>query len=478
MTLLVTRHEGITALLALSEVIDEVNAHAHRPSPFLSSAFLLTLARHSEYDGGPMRPMILTCSDADAGVIRGFAAFTWREDRIFAGVSAPRLDLLTSSDADRPTLVAAAGFEDSVATAIVRYLVDNVDKWQMVEWRNQEPGSPLHRAAHEFKKRTLRVRDISLVPYTEVSLVRSEVGGVGSVGDVSTDAIPRWDSVGGYFSALSKRMRSNVSRQTRNLYAAGEVELLLSDTADGVSALFDAYLELEQRSWKGHAEAGIERHGERVAFMRRVVAGEAGLTPSFIGVVLNGVLIAALVNGHFGDRTWCQEMAFDESYAHLGPGQLLLLLTMGDAIARRQRSVNFFQLHGYFKKRWLADEIAVVNVQLLRRPGWFDAKGLMGDAFRAIKSKQKTVVASWQARGEGGSEANSLPGDEHSDAGFNPLKRASSNRVDLGMRANSKKSEPLLSQARVVAGNDLRTYDWREATALIPFAFVEQTKRR
>jgi hypothetical protein len=491
-TLEVSRYDGLHALADVSETLDAVNNASSKPSPFASSAFLRALMAHSENESAEMHPMVLIVREGDE--VRGWGAFTWRAESLVAHqvpslaarhgkaatvlkavlqapVLAPliapvltpkRIDLLASSDADRPTITAVAGYETAVSNAIVSFLVEQVGGWQMIECRTQEPGTPLHTAAHRSSSWRVRVRDIPLVPYTEVALRSSD-----------TPEVMRWKDTGEYFSALSKRMRSNVSRQTRNLFAAGDVELIHATTPQATSALFDSYLDLEKRSWKANTDAGVERHPERVAFMREMVAGRAGLSPSMVGVLLDGELIAGLYNGAFGDRMWCQEMAFDEHYAHLGPGQLLLLLTIGDAISRRCRSVNFFQLHGYFKKRWLADEIAVVNVQMLRRPGPYDAKGVLGDVRRSIRAKG----AGSAMRGEGdGAVDRSGPTDDQSEkapgkleVGFNPLKR----EVLAARRSlHAAASRDLIQTALPLAGAGVEVLSKADAGRVIPFSYL------
>jgi CelD/BcsL family acetyltransferase involved in cellulose biosynthesis len=118
------------------------------------------------------------------------------------------------------------------------------------------------------------------------------------------------------------------------------------------------------------------------------------MVPSFVGVVLDGALVAGLFTGHFNGRSWCMEMAFDESRRDLGPGQLLLLLAIADAIRRGSRSVNFLQMQGYFKHRWLADDLPVVNVQLIRRVSVHGMKALAGDVRRRRAGREEDELAS------------------------------------------------------------------------------------
>jgi Acetyltransferase (GNAT) domain len=473
--LIVSRHDGPGAIADISSDIDGVNARAQLPSPFASSYFLASLVRHSEYDAVGVRPMVLLVRAGHSADVIGFGAFVWRDEQFVSFglrsiLKAPRVDLLTSSDADRPSIVACAGHEDNVAEAILRYLVAHVPGWQLVEFRSQEPGSPLHRAAHRLGSPRLRTRDISLVPYTEVALRNAA-------------NMQTFVNVGQYFSALSKRMRSNVSRQTRNLYWSGHVELLHATTGPGCEAFFDAYLDLERRSWKHGTDAAVTRHAERVAFVRELVSGRAGLEPSLVGVVVDGVLIAALYNGHYEDRTWCQEMIYDESYAHIGPGQPLLLMAIGEAIDRKDRSVNFFQLHGYFKKRWLAEEIDVVNVQLLKRPGLFDAKGIVGDRLRDLQKRRASSNRA-AGEGEGPSEETGAPNaepsnpSEHSsksEAGFNPLRRTAASNIDTAATRDAAtivESKALLANCIERAGAAVTLTDPSMASRWLPFSIA------
>jgi Acetyltransferase (GNAT) domain len=435
--LCVERHDGIIGLQSLADELDLVNAGSVRPSPFATSAFTITYASHSERDPLGMDVRLFVVRDRSAKAL-GWAVFAFRKDQLIqvpfalrerapklaallSGLAqfgnSFRLEVMTTSDVDRPGVVALRGSEDVVASALLEHLIEHELDWTMLEWRAQEPDSPLWKAAHKLANPFLRVRDVELDPYSEVQL--------------------QWPDLAAYFRALSKRMRSNVSRQARRLYAAGDVELIMVDGAEATAAFFDAYQELESRSWKHHSAAAMGRHPLRRRFYSRIVSGEAGIDPSLIGITLDGVLIAALINGRFGDRMWSMEMAFDESLNEVGPGQLLLLLAVMDGLNKRCRSLNFFQLHGYFKRRWLADEIPVANVQLLRRPSLHDLRGLSGDALRwakaqAIRRSKPATHETFPATDtEPSGETGLVQGDDDKNpnqskpsGGYNPMKRA------------------------------------------------------
>ncbi len=445
----VERSDGIIGIQTLAAELDSVNESSAEPSPFATSAFTVAYAANSERDPLGMDVRLFVARDA-AGLAVGWAVFAFRFDallhvpdsmeqrspglakiaRVAAKVGqAPRLELMTTSDVDRPGIVARKGQEHVVAAALLMHLIEREHDWSLLEWRAQEHGSALWCAAHAMASPLLRVRDVEIDPYSEVDL--------------------QWPNVDVYFRALSKRMRSNVSRQARKLYATGNVSLVLVDGPQATAAFFEAYGDLETRSWKHQSSAAMGRHRLRQEFYSRIVSGQAGIEPSLIGITLDGVLIAALINGRFGDRMWSMEMAFDESFNELGPGQLLLLLAVMDGLNKKCRSLNFFQLHGYFKRRWLADELAVVNVQLIRRPSLHDVRGLGGDAFRWTKdqafnrkaSLQKPTSADLGSQGVDGDEQPRTPFHSKqpskvepaqkvhralSSGGFNAVKRAAS----------------------------------------------------
>ncbi|HWW31473.1 MAG TPA: GNAT family N-acetyltransferase [Steroidobacteraceae bacterium] len=283
-----------------------------------------------------------------------------------------RLQCLAPLDTYQPGILAAPEDEERVAAALIQHICQHERRWGMLEFVGQRPGTALHRAVHAAASRKFRARDYTVEPYTEIALV--------------------WNSLGAYFQSLTKKMRSNVSRQARRLFAAGEAELILAEGAAAVTAWLDVYCDLDRRSWKRGTSASIERNPRRVRFYREIVAGEAGLDPEFVGVMLDGVLIAGLLIGSNASASpdnhgaWCLEMAYDQSLADLGPGQLLLLLAVGMAIEKSHRYLNFMQNFAYYKHRWAAEPIHVVSVQLIRGLSLHNASAYLGAAKRKLRA--------------------------------------------------------------------------------------------
>ena len=374
-SLTVVAVEGVPALVKFAPEIDRLNLASARPNPFMSSAFLNCYALRSEYfrPGRDERIFLIRqgCRLIGCAPMR-------RSADDFAMLVGPlarlgvRLQCLAPLDTCQPGILAAPEDEERVAAALIRHICEHERGWGMLEFTGQRPGAALHRAVHDVANRKFRARDFHAEPYTEIAVV--------------------WNSLAAYFQSLTKRMRSNVSRQARRLFAAGEVELILGEGAAAVTAWLDVYCDLDRRSWKCGTSASIERNPRRVRFYREIVAGGAGLDPEFVGVMLNGVLIAGLLIGSNASASpdnhgaWCLEMAYDQSLANLGPGQLLLLLAVGMAIEKSHRYLNFMQQFAYYKHRWAAEPIHVVNVQLIRCLSLHNASAYLGVAKRKLRA--------------------------------------------------------------------------------------------
>ena len=353
---------------------DELCSMTARPDPFGSTSFLRAYTDESEFFPGGRGRSLRLYSVRERGTLIGHVAL--RQTRVRVG-PAPiplerRLDFLITHDHDEPRIVSRSIDEERVTRAVLDHLMAD-PRWRMIELRAQRPDSPIARLAQQLAsgRRDMRVRQIPIAPYCQVPLP--------------------WTSIDGYFHALSKRMRSNVSRQVRRLYASGRVELVLGEGPD-VARMLPAFLDLEQRSWKAGTDAALARSAERVRFFERITGGSAGLEPSIVGVVRDGVLIAALISGRYDATMWAYEMAFDDAHGDLGPGQLLLLLAAHEAFGHDVRSLQFFQNFGYYKHRWLADDVAVCNVQIVRTRSFHGARAWIGDRRHAAATDTRPDV--------------------------------------------------------------------------------------
>jgi hypothetical protein len=336
---------GRAVLDTHEQLLRSVAQSAAHPSPFAQPEFLRSYTDHFEYSCDAPVPEIAVAYLGSAAV--GFLATRVDTREVASKISISERVLLVTHDHDRLNVVAHQGIESPVALAFARALLERSGA-SAIDIGGLSVGSPLHRALHFLGSSSPRwaVSDFPLPSYATVPVA--------------------YESMAGYFAALSKTMRSNVSRQTRRLYAAGDTRLLFANGPSAVSSVFPAMLELEQRSWKFPAEVGMLRNPKRTDFFTKVVEGEAAYQPSLIGIVLDGKLIGSLLLGSYANRMWALEMSFDESYSDVGPGQLLLLLAMHSAIEHGVSSIGFLQHFAYFKKRWLAEHEEVVSTRLVR----------------------------------------------------------------------------------------------------------------
>jgi hypothetical protein len=430
--------QGVAAIERFFSEIDRLNRASERPNPFLSAGFLRCYALRAEYHQPGREERLYVVRDGRRVI--GCAPMRLSQD--FWGLAkAPfhlrsgRLRFLAPFDTEQPGILCAAEDAEGVSAALLRFICDHERGWDLLELAGQRPGSPLQKAAIAAAGTRFRTRTIEVEPYNEISIV--------------------WQTLTAYFQSLAKKMRSNISRQARRLYANGEPELLFAEGAEATGTWFDAYCELDARSWKHGTGASIERHPRRVRFYREIAAGNGGLEPSFIGILLDGVLIAGLLLGSNKSASperhgaWCLEMAYDQSLGSLGAGQLLLLLAVGLAIERGHRHLNFMQNFAYYKHRWAAEPIEVVNMQLIRKFSMRNLLASLGD----LRKK-------WARK-----PPHSTDGAATSEAG------ASGEPVDESPRqpSNQDRARVLATAALGYAGKGIRRVDRECARAYFPF---------
>ena len=431
---------GIAGLTRFATEIDRLNAAASRHNPFLSSAFLETYCRQCEYyvpDEGERLylvwdgPALIGCVPmrrvADGGRFGAARALGWRS---------ARLCFMAPLDTELPGALSAAVDEERVTNALIRHLRAEPG-WDVLELVGLRRDGNLLRAMHAAGGWKFRVRDIAVEPYHDIELV--------------------WDDLHAYFRSLAKKMRSNISRQARRLFAAGEVVLVLADGAEATTAWFAAYCDLDGRSWKDGTAASMQRDSRRVQFYRDIAAGKGGLDPSFVGIILDDVLIAGLMLGSNASASplrhgaWCLEMAYDKSWAGLGSAQLLLLLAVKCSIERGHSHLSFMQNFSHFKHRWGARPIEVVNVALIRRA---TLRNLL------LRLRDAAGVA-----------RRARPQKSPPDRGLRTREAAGSSNTRSAPRTRQRAHE-LTAQALAATQHSIRRLDAAAASACLPFALA------
>ncbi|HEY7724399.1 MAG TPA: GNAT family N-acetyltransferase [Anaeromyxobacteraceae bacterium] len=360
MGLEVRAYSSLDEIAPLAGRLDALNLASRRPTPFATCGYLRAYLAFDEHARAGSAPLLLVAFDGSEPV--GFLPMRTAPVGTL-GLGATRVELLATHDTDRLTLASRPDDELRCRDAFLEHLTRR-GGWSGLVWRTQDLDSPLalQRAPPGYRLRSFPGDDFCAIP-----LAHRDVGGL--------------------LRSLEKHHRANVRRLARRLLGAGGVEHVSSRGTGGAPELLELFLDVERRSWKRRACSGVGRNPMRVALFR-ALCGPAAPTgePVFHFVLLDGVPVAAAMGTSFAGVLYLREIAFDEGFAALGPGNLLLLLVLRDAIAQGEREANLLNLHAYYKARWGAAVTATVDVQLFRVGGILWARALAGDMRRRIRA--------------------------------------------------------------------------------------------
>jgi CelD/BcsL family acetyltransferase involved in cellulose biosynthesis len=353
-------------IAALREQIDALNLASARPDPFSTFEFYENYLRNEERfpRGKGLRPWFLVAFAA--GRLVAYLALKQVAHRVM-GLRALQIDWLTAHTADRPHLVAEVGYANEATEAFYAYLLERKREWSLLEFQQQDEASPLFPPPATPALEGCRVRHWP---------------------NMENGTIPvRWDTVHAYFKAFSKKFRSNVSRQIRTLFSAGEVECLMSSDPAITPYLFELYRIVESRSWKSTADAAIGRDPKWVEYTKGLLGARQPMHLSIHVLLLDGVPIAGLINGSFQKGLYALHMTYDQGLSRLAPGGAVLLMGMRQAIDGRFAFFDLLWGFGYYKTRWLAEMTETRSVQIYRKGGIFFWRRMLGDLKRRLPGR-------------------------------------------------------------------------------------------
>lgn len=341
----------------LRGAINALNLGSVRPDPFSTFEYYENHLRHARgfEAGGDSQLWLLLAYEG--GELAGYAALKRCAHRVL-GRRAMKIDWLTAYAADRPHLVARPGLETAVAAAIYAYLVDRGQQWSLLEFQQQEADSPLLPPPADAVAGAYRFRHWPNPASGTLQL--------------------QWPSIAAYFAALPHKSRSNVSRQMRTLLAAGDVQSLTSSDPRAIGALLELHRGVEAHSWKARAAvdtpswapcAGLTDPAQPMRLVIQVL-------------LLDGVPIAGLVCGAFGQGLYALHIAYDERYARLAPGSAMLLMGVRLAIEGGYTFLHLLRGSGYYKTRWLARMSETQSLQVYRAGSPFHWRRVLGDLAR------------------------------------------------------------------------------------------------
>lgn len=342
----------------LEQGLEALNLASRRPTPFNGLGFLRAMLEHDEFGGPGTEPLLLAAEED--GRLVGFMALRRRPARAL-GRTEERLEFLVTHDNDRPCIAARPEDEARCAAAFMAHLVRQERGWSVIELVNLELDSPL------------------LPP-----------GGAGRAGaytrvldGLPTAIIPtNHPDVAAWFGTLKKSWRHTVRRLGKRCLGAGLVELVGSTDPEARLPLLELYLDLERRSWK--RSHGLGRTPERTALHRALCAPDQLLRLSTQLLLLDGVAIAGMIYGQFPGTLYGMETCYDAAYQALGPGNLMSLLSVREAILRGAPELNLFADFGYYKGNWGARLVPTRTLQLFRTGSAHWLKAHAGDLRRRL----------------------------------------------------------------------------------------------
>lgn len=168
----------------------------------------------------------------------------------------------------------------------------------------------------------------------------------------------------------------------RALLAAGEVQLLTSSDAQTLPPLFELYRSVEARSWKARTDAAFAGRNQWALYYTGLMNGGQPMRVAIQVLLLDGVPIAGLITGAFGNGLYALHTVYDERYSRLAPGSALLLMGMRLAVDGGYGFFDLLQGFGYYKTRWLAEMTETQSLQVYRVGSPFYWRRVLGDAKR------------------------------------------------------------------------------------------------
>lgn len=167
----------------------------------------------------------------------------------------------------------------------------------------------------------------------------------------------------GYLSRLNSRFRSNLRRAVRRTESLGAVELVRHRPASAQAGdgdprwdLYDACVELAERSWQGASHDGTTlSHPEVRGFLRETHALAARLGMVDMNLLLVGGKPAAFgYNYHHQGAVLGLRAGYDGQFASAGVGVVLYASMFQDSFARQDRLFDLGPGSLESKRRWLA----------------------------------------------------------------------------------------------------------------------------
>lgn len=394
--------------------MEALNRASRNASPFASPYWLGRFLQHDR-DHREQSPRVVILAAYEGAALTGYLPLKATVDG-----NGRKLSCLITLEVERPQVVALPQDEQRVAQAFFRYLVHRREEWDLLEIAQQDPKSALYAGPdftihrHWLRRLPDRANNVMQVTYADPKA---------------------------YAAAMSQKMRWNVKKQFKSLFAAPGLSALVSSKPEARATLYELFLDIERRSWKQRGAAGV---GSREDTYRAVLADPAAPLEFFVAVLLlDGLPIGGSVWGNYGSNAYYFQSVYAESHEALSPGTLMTWLPVQSALATRRAQFNMLPDFSYYKSRWLAETIETETLQLFRVGSRYHLKAVLGDFKRKI-----------------------MKGNEAAKVLANPYKEAAG-KAEVSVSVDRVRIDALTAAARAAGATEL---DASTLKSLSPFS--------
>lgn len=332
MSLEIERLETLEALAAFEPEWRRVWERDTAATPFESPEWLLPWTRHL-WGGGKLRVLALRRGGEAVGVAPFFLWGYGAKPEII------RLSFLGSGISDHLGMIAAPEFAAEAARAVLGHLAACRNEWQVCDWQELRPGSPLLR----------------------MELPPGLTGRDAPCGVCPILKLP--ESMDELLASLEAKFRHNLRTAQNRLGREGTVEFVLAEREDAATLMGELF-RLHELRWQERGEAGMLEAARLQRFHLEAAQRFAGRGMlRLYGLRSGGETIAVQYNFRREARYFYYLSGFDPARARCSPGAVLLAETIRQAIEEGGREIDFLRKREEFKYQWGARDR--VNRKLL-----------------------------------------------------------------------------------------------------------------
>jgi CelD/BcsL family acetyltransferase involved in cellulose biosynthesis len=207
---------------------------------------------------------------------------------------------------------------------------------------------------------------------------------------------------GGYsvlMARKSSKVRYNLKRERKKLEEVGTVEIRLYQGSEINEDLVARIAAIQSRSWlarRGQESLGSPYYRELLPCLGRSLLADVYV------LTLQGNDVAFVLNYHTSGENICINIGFDEVYAHLSPGKVLMNCVVKTILDRGDSVLDFYCGQGEYKRFWAnrskyAMEMVAWRGAVPYLHSWFPARlRQLVKGFPKLKTAVKQMRARWR----------------------------------------------------------------------------------